>query len=190
LRLLTPPIGDKPNKEGARTMYTSEEAGLHEIGGEPGSAAKRLRVLVAADSRLVAEALMFSLDTDPKLEPIGYALDGWEALEHVVMLEPDAVLVGPRLASLDPFKFSRFAHEISPDLLLIMLCERLVPANVEAAYAIGVADCLPVDRSVDQLLRAISDARLRQQAFQRGRRQAALRPALSVVAPGELDARP
>jgi DNA-binding NarL/FixJ family response regulator len=169
-------------------MYSLEEAGTYDTDLGWPATAKRLRVLVAADSRLVAEALMFSLDTDPKLDPIGYALDGWDALEHVAMLDPDVVLVGPRLASLDAFKFSRFAHELSPEVLLIMLCEQLVPASVEAAYAIGVADCLPMGRSIDELLRAISDARRRQQTFERGRREAARRPALTFSPHGELDA--
>jgi DNA-binding NarL/FixJ family response regulator len=150
-------------------------------------ASDRLRVLIAEDSRLVAEALMFSVETDPKLEPIGYGLDAWEALEYVATLEPDVVLVGPRLTGLDPLEFCRLAHELFPQVLLIVLCERLVPTEVEAAYAAGAADCLPVARSVDQLLRAISDARTRQEAFERGQRQAALRPLLSLVPPGGPD---
>jgi DNA-binding NarL/FixJ family response regulator len=101
---------------------------------------------------------MFSLDADPKLEPIGYALDGWQALEYTAILEPDAVLVGPHLPSLDPLAFSRLTHELFPHVLLIMLCERLVPATVESASAVGVAGCLPMDRSIDELLRAIADS--------------------------------
>jgi len=171
-------------------MYSPEKARRHGTDRGWPTPGKGLRVLVAAESRIVAEALMFSLDTDPRLEPIGYALDGWEALEYVAMLEPDVVVVGPRLASLDPFKFSQFAHELAPDVLLTMLCEQLVPANVEAAYAIGVADCLPTGRSIDELLRAIADARTRQQTFQRGRRRATRRLELAVVPGGEIDARP
>jgi DNA-binding NarL/FixJ family response regulator len=171
-------------------MYSPEKARRHGTDRGWPTTGKGLRVLVAADSRIVAEALMFSLDTDPRLEPMGYALDGWEALEYVAMFEPDVVVVGPRLASLDPFKFSQFAHELAPELLLIMLCERLVPARVEAAYAIGVADCLPLGRSIDELLRAIADARTRQQTFQRGRRPAARRRDLALVPGGEIDARP
>ena len=163
-------------------MYRPEETGNHET--------ERLRVLVAEDSRLVAEALMFSLDTDPKLEAIGYALNGWEALEYIETLTPDVVLVGPRLTGLDPLGFCQFTHELFPNVLLIMLCERLIPAAVESAYAIGVADCVPTARSVDELLRSISDARTRQETFERGRRQAARRrPLLSLVQLGEVDAR-
>src|SRR5205085_10852736 len=150
----------------------------------------RLRVLVAEDSRLVAESLMFSLDADPTLEAIGYTLDGWEALEYILRLEPDVVLVGPRLSGLDPFGFCRYAHELFPNVLLIMLCERLVPAAVESAYALGVADCLPMARSVDQLLRSISDARTRQQTFQRSRRPAPQGTTLTLERRGGVDARP
>jgi DNA-binding NarL/FixJ family response regulator len=150
---------------------------------------ERLRVLVAEDSRLVAEALMFSLDTDPKLEAIGYALNGWDALEYIETLKPDVVLVGPRLSGLDPHGFCQFTHELFPNVLLIMLCERLVPELVEAAYAVGVSDCLPTARSIDELLRSISDARTRQEVFERGRRRVGHRSARGLARIGGVDAR-
>jgi DNA-binding NarL/FixJ family response regulator len=170
-------------------MYRSEETGSRETESVCSATSDRLRVLVTEDRRLVAEALMFSLDTDPKLEAIGYALNGWEALEYIETLNPDVVLVGPRLSGLDPIGFCQFTHEIFPNVLLIMLCERLVPAAVESAYAIGVADCLPLERSVDDLLRSISDAQKRREAFARGRHQAAHRPVLDLAQLGEVDAR-
>jgi DNA-binding NarL/FixJ family response regulator len=167
-------------------MYWSEVRGN---GKRCSVTTDRLRVLVAADNRLVAEALMFSLDTDPKLEAIGYALNGWDALDYIETLKPDVVIVGPRLSGLDPNGFCQFTHELFPHVLLIMLCERLVPAAVESAYALGAADCLPMERSVDELLRSISDAHTRREAFERGRRQAARRPLLDLAHLGELDAR-
>jgi DNA-binding NarL/FixJ family response regulator len=170
-------------------MHWPEETDNHENEKVCSATSDRLRVLVAEDNRLVAEALMFSLDTDPKLEAIGYALNGWEALEYIETLDPDVVLVGPRLRGLDPIGFCQFTHELFPNVLLIMLCERLIPAAVESAYAVGVADCLPMARSVDELLRAISDAQTRREVFERGRRQAARRPLLDRVRLGEVDAR-
>jgi DNA-binding NarL/FixJ family response regulator len=169
-------------------MDWSEEMGACEIDAAR-AASGRLRVLVAADSRLVAEALMFSLETDPKLEAIGYALDGWEALDYMTTLKPDVVVAGPRLPALDSLRFSQFARELFPDMLLIALCDRLVPEEAESAYAAGVDDYLPLARSVDQLLRSISDARLRRHTFERGLRRPAYRPTLSLVAHGEVDAR-
>ena len=169
-------------------MYWPEVTESRKTSSRPLAEWDRSRVLVACDGRLVAEALMFSLETDPTLDAIGYGLDAWEALAYTESLEPDVVVVGPRLNGLNPFEFCRLTHELFPHMLLIMLCDRLVPADVEAAYAIGVSDCLPVARSVDQLLSAISDARARRATFERGRRQAMRRPSLTLVQRGDLDA--
>ena len=130
----------------------------------------RLRVLVADQSRLFAEALMFTLDGDPKLEAIGYGLDGWEALELVATLEPDVVLVGENPGEMDQLDFTGWLHLLFPGTLPILLCDRLVPERVEAAYNVGAADCLPASRSADELLHAISSARRRQVVSTRGLR--------------------
>jgi DNA-binding NarL/FixJ family response regulator len=130
----------------------------------------RLRVIVAERSRLVAEALMFTLDTDPRLDAIGYALDGWEALGLVASHHPDAVVVGANLPGLDQASFTAFVHDFFPGALLIQLRKRLVPHEVEAAYADGAADCLPTTCSADELLHAIRQAHNRRIAFARGAR--------------------
>jgi DNA-binding NarL/FixJ family response regulator len=124
---------------------------------------------------------MFMLDSDPRVDAIGYGLDGWEALELVASLEPDVVIVGPKLTGLDQRHFGHWVHQFFPRVLLVLLRERLVPEQVEAAYAAGAADCLPTSCSADELLHAIQRARSRQLVFERGQRQADLR----LVQPGE-----
>jgi two-component system, OmpR family, response regulator MprA len=136
--------------------------------------ADRLRVIVADGSRLVAEALMFTFDTDPRLDAIGYALDGWEAIGLIASDRPDAVVVGANLPGLDQASFTAFAHDFFPHALLILLRERLVPHEVEAAYAAGAADCLPASCSTDELLHAIQQAHNRRIAFERGAREAVM----------------
>src|ERR1041384_3364864 len=73
------------DQRGAHLMHWREDDdGLTVRRAEPSPARRadgQIRVLIADDSRLVAEALMFALDSDPAIEAIGYALDGWEALE-------------------------------------------------------------------------------------------------------------
>ena len=136
--------------------------------------AGRLRVIVAERSRLVAEALMFTFDTDPRLDAIGYALDGWEAIGLVASHQPDVVVVGANLPGLDQASFTGFVHEFFPQALLILLRERLVPHEVQAAYADGAADCLPTSCSTDELLHAIRQAHNRRIAFARGAREVAM----------------
>ena len=129
------------------------------LGGDP---PRTVRILVAESDRLFAEALMFVLDSDPCVEAIGYALDGWEALELVMSLEPDVVLIGPRLTGLDPERLTRWIGEVSPETLPLLLRHRLVPREVEELYAAGAADCIPASSSADELLHAIVRSRQRQ----------------------------
>ena len=136
-------------------------------------ASRPLRVLIVERKRLAAEALMFTLDSDPKLDAIGYSLDSWEAVEHIASYDPDTVLVGPDLDGLDQLEFCRMVHELFPHVRLIALREQLVPHEIEAAYAAGLADCLATSCSSDELLYAIAAARTRQVAFERGKRRSA-----------------
>ena len=128
--------------------------------------ARGTRVLVASGSRLFAEALMLTLDVNPLLEPIGYALDAWESLQLTSELEPD-VVIAAELPGIDTVTFARLTHELAPPVRIIILAEALAPSEVERAYAAGAADYLPSDRSADDLLSAIEGAQIRQARFER-----------------------
>jgi DNA-binding NarL/FixJ family response regulator len=136
-----------------------------------------LRVLLAVDSRLFAEALMFTLDSDPRIEAIGYARDGAETIDLVASLTPDALIVGERPGGIDQVDLCRWIHELHPGVSVVLLRDRLVPLDIETAYAAGAADCLPTSCSADELLHAIGAADARRLAFERGRLAAARREA-------------
>jgi DNA-binding NarL/FixJ family response regulator len=141
-------------------------------------------VLIVERNRLTAEALMFTLDSDPQLDAIGYGLDGWAALELIASYDPDTVLVGPDVEGFDQLEFCRMVHELFPAVRLIALRERLVPHEVEAAYAAGSADCLTTSCSSDELLYAIAGAHTRQVAFERGERLKTGRSVQGPARPG------
>jgi DNA-binding NarL/FixJ family response regulator len=124
------------------------------------------RVLVASGNRLFAETLMLTLEVDPLLEPVGYALDPWESLQLTSELEPD-VLVAADVPAIDTVTLARLTHELAPTVRIIVLAETLAPSEVEGAYAAGVADYLPSDRSASDLLAAIEGACVRQARFER-----------------------
>jgi DNA-binding NarL/FixJ family response regulator len=142
---------------------------LHDLAPRP-LASRPLRVLIVERTRLTAEALMFTLDSDPQLDAIGYGLDGWTAVELIASYDPDTVLVGPDVEGFEQLEFCRMVHELFPHVRLIALRERLVPNEIEAAYAVGTADCLTTSCSSDELLYAIAAAHTRQVAFERGKR--------------------
>ncbi len=125
----------------------------------------QLRVLVVDENRLVAEALMFAFDSDPRLDAIGYCVDSAEALDLVSAYEPDVVVVGSDLSGVDQLDLCDLLHNVFPRVLLISLQKRLVPEEVEALQATGVVDCLATTCSVDELLHAIAAAHSREFVF-------------------------
>ena len=127
-----------------------------QLGGYPVDRRPRLtRVLFAQSSRMHVEALMFALESDPSLEPIGYALDGWEALELIESLCPDVVVVGPTLRSLDSLTLTRLLDECWPHVRVIVLTEGEALDRSDRAFAAGAVGCLAVERSTEELLDAI-----------------------------------
>jgi chemotaxis response regulator CheB len=111
------------------------------------------RVLVAESNRLVAEALMLAIDVEPALEPIGYALDGWEAIDLAETLCPDVVVVGPELVGFDAFTLVGLLKEFWPSIRVI----RLTDADcADSRDRRATADRnVSLDHSADELIDAI-----------------------------------
>ena len=68
--------------------------------------AKRIRVLVVDDSAFARKVLRMALNADPRLDVVGTASDGLDALEKIDALKPDVVtldLVMPHLDGLGRF---------------------------------------------------------------------------------------
>jgi DNA-binding NarL/FixJ family response regulator len=107
------------------------------------------RVLVAESNRLVAEALMLAIDVEPRFEPIGYALDGWEAIELTETLGPDVIVIGAKLAGLDAFTLTGLLEEFWPSISTVRLTDR---------RSLAADGCVSLDRSADELIDAITAA--------------------------------
>lgn len=65
------------------------------------SAASRVRVLVVDDSAFGRKVLRLSLDADARVEVVGAAHDGLEALEKISLLAPDVVTLDLMMPNLD-----------------------------------------------------------------------------------------
>lgn len=133
------------------------------------------RVLIVEKSRLAAEALMFALDSDPRINAIGYESDGWEAVETVSSYGPDVVLVGPEVDNLAPLQFTTLVHDFFPETTPIVICKRDRPEDVNDARSAGAAHCLSTACSADELLHTITTARTTQPAERTDDREPFLR---------------
>src|SRR5205823_7788515 len=61
----------------------------------------RLRVLIADDHRLFAEALQAILDADARIDVVGHAGDGQEAVQLAKQLHPQVVLMDISMPVMD-----------------------------------------------------------------------------------------
>src|SRR5437762_13780327 len=82
---------------------------------------KPLRVLIADDHRLFAEALEAILAADDRIEVVGQAGDGGQAVELARKLDPDVVLMDVSMPVLDGFQATREIRAETEGVRVLML---------------------------------------------------------------------
>ena len=114
-----------------------------------------LRVLIADDHRLFAEALEAILATDERIEVVGQAGDGSEAVELARRLGPDVVLMDVSMPVLDGFEATREIRAASDDTHVLMLTGSNSRADVDRSRQAGASGYVTKDRIASELVAAI-----------------------------------
>jgi DNA-binding NarL/FixJ family response regulator len=117
--------------------------------------AKPLRVLIADDHRLFAEALEAILAADDRIEVVGQASDGSEAVELARTLDPDLVLMDVSMPVLDGFEATREIRAESEDTRILMLTGSNSRADVDRSREVGASGYITKDRIASELVAAI-----------------------------------
>jgi two-component system chemotaxis response regulator CheB len=79
-----------------------------------------IRVLVAEDSAVTREYLVYLLEQDPTLKVVGTARDGMDAVEQAVQLRPDVILMDVHMPRLNGFEATRLIMERVPTPIVIV----------------------------------------------------------------------
>src|SRR5205085_2958323 len=117
-----------------------------------------IRVLIADDHRLFAEALEAILAGESSIEVVGRARNGAEALELALQLDPDVVLMDISMPVMDGVEATRRLREARPDACVLMLTGSNAAADVDRAREAGAAGYVTKDRIASQLIEAIVEA--------------------------------
>src|SRR5581483_3837126 len=117
--------------------------------------AKPLRVLIADDHRLFAEALEAILAADERIEVLGQASDGGEAVELARALGPDIVLMDVSMPVLDGFEATREIRAGSVETRVLMLTGSNSRADVDRSREAGASGYVTKDRIASELVAAI-----------------------------------
>ena len=117
-----------------------------------------IRVLIADDHRLFAEALEAILAAESSIEVVGRARNGAEALEMAIDLEPDVVLMDISMPVMDGVEATRRLRETRPRACVLMLTGSNAAADVDRSRDAGAAGYVTKDRIASELVDAILEA--------------------------------
>lgn len=79
-----------------------------------------IRVLVAEDSAVTREYLVYLLGQDPALEVVGVARDGYEAVQQAERLRPDVIVMDVHMPRMDGYEATRQIMERVPAPIVIV----------------------------------------------------------------------
>jgi DNA-binding NarL/FixJ family response regulator len=115
----------------------------------------RIRVLIADDHRLFAEALQAILDADDRIDVVGQAADGREAVQLTAQLAPDVVLMDISMPVMDGIEAAREIRSRAADASILMLTGSNSRVDVDRARQAGAAGYVTKDRIAAELIDAI-----------------------------------
>jgi two-component system, NarL family, response regulator NreC len=116
---------------------------------------KSIRVLIADDHRLFAQALEAILATEERIDVVGQADDGAGAVELAKSLEPDVILMDIAMPGMDGFEATRQIRKWKADACILMLTGSNSRKDVDRARTAGAAGYVTKDRIAAELIDAI-----------------------------------
>ena len=114
-----------------------------------------IRVLIADDHRLFGQALEAILAMDERLQVVGHAGDGSEAVQLALAVEPDVILMDIAMPLMDGFQATKQIRKQRPHACVLMLTGSNSRIDVDRAREAGAAGYVTKDRIAAELIDAI-----------------------------------
>lgn len=116
---------------------------------------KAARVLVVDDQTLFRTGLTSLLREDDRVEVIGEAADGVEAVKQAVKLKPDVVLMDLKMPNLDGIEATRQINEAVPEARILILTAFETDSQVILALKAGASGYVLKDSSATAIVNSI-----------------------------------
>ena len=114
-----------------------------------------IRVFIAEDHPIVRRGVKDLLATEPDIQMIGEATNGRQAVELVVELQPDVVLMDLVMPIMDGIEATRQIRNRAPDVRILVLTSFATDDKVFPAIKAGALGYLIKDTAPEDLIRAI-----------------------------------
>ena len=118
-------------------------------------AIRAARVLIADDQSLFRAGLARLLDEDPRVEVVGQAHDGLDAVKMATKLKPDVVLMDIKMPGIDGVEATRQITESNPDIKVVVLTTFETDSQVIQALKAGARGYVLKDSTPDAIVSTI-----------------------------------
>jgi len=118
-------------------------------------ATRAARVLIADDQTLFRAGLGRLLNEDPRVDVVGQATDGQDAVKQAAKLKPDVVLMDLKMPGLDGIEATRHITEAAPDIKVLILTTFETDSNVIAALKAGASGYVLKDSTADAIVSSV-----------------------------------
>ena len=118
-------------------------------------ATKAARVLIADDQTLFRAGLGRLLNEDSRVEVVGQALDGQDAVKQALKLKPDVVLMDLKMPGVDGIEATRQITEADPTIKVLILTTFETDSNVIQALKAGASGYVLKDSSPDAIASSV-----------------------------------
>lgn len=115
----------------------------------------RVRVLIADDHMLFRAGLASLLARDGRIEVVGQARDGQDAIDQVRLHRPDVVLMDVMMPRLDGFEATRILRRDFPRTAILILSASVDDGALEQALAAGARGFVHKNSTVAEIVRNI-----------------------------------
>ncbi len=116
---------------------------------------ERIRILIVDDHPLIREGLRAVLETQPDLEMVGEACDGYEAVRQALALKPDVIMMDlalPRMGGIDAI---REILRAAPGIKVLVLSNYLDDEKVFGALKAGAKGYILKETGAQELRQAV-----------------------------------
>ena len=114
-----------------------------------------VRVLIADDHRLFAEALEAVLASEERIKVVGRAADGQEAVALARQLRPNVVALDISMSVMDGFEAAAALERLDDPPAGLILTGSSAPADVDRARRVGARGYITKDTIAASLVDAI-----------------------------------
>ena len=118
-------------------------------------ATKAARVLIVDDQTLFRTGLARLLDEDSRVEVVGQAVDGRDAVKQAAKLKPDVILMDLKMPNVDGIEATRQIIEADPAVKVVVLTTFETDSQVIQALKAGASGYVLKDSSAQAIVSSV-----------------------------------